>query len=272
MANILIVAEIQKGAIRESSYELVSFARKLGGEVQSVVIGSGIAGEAEALAKRGGGKVYVADDAALASYSVDAWTRAVRAAVAASNAETVLFSNTPTGWDVAGRIAAGLDAAFVSDVFDVKPGPVFLRRVFNGKLDAEVAPAGGKVVVTVQPGATAAFDGTGAGSTEKLSVDLSGLRAKFVETRVAAAKGAVESTSRSGPGFRPSASQSEFSAPRPALKRKNQVKPSQARRAAGEVVSFFSPTRAAATLATKALSASESFSSLMWPTFSSPIE
>jgi electron transfer flavoprotein alpha subunit len=189
MGNILLVAEIQKGAIREASYELVSFAKKIGGDIQSVVIGSGIAGEAEALAKRGGGKVYVCDDPALANYNVDGWAKAVRAAADASGAETVLFSNTPTGWDVAARVAAGLDAAFVSDAFDAKEGPVFLRRVFNGKLDAEVAPSGGKVVVTVQPGAVAAFEGTGTGSTEKLAVDLSGLRAKFVETKVAAAKG-----------------------------------------------------------------------------------
>jgi electron transfer flavoprotein alpha subunit len=189
MGSILLVAELQKGAIRESSYELVSFAKKLGGDVASVVIGSGIAGEAEALAKRGGGKVFVCDDAALANYNVDGWAKAVRAAAAAAGAETVLFSNTPIGWDVAARVAAALDAAFVSDAFDVKPGPVFLRRVFNGKLDAEVAPAGGKVVVTVQPGALAAFEGTSTGSTEKLAVDLSGLRTKFVETKVAGAKG-----------------------------------------------------------------------------------
>jgi electron transfer flavoprotein alpha subunit len=131
----------------------------------------------------------VCDDPALANYNVDGWTKAVRAAVDASGADTVLFSNTPSGWDVAPRVAAGLDAAFVSDAFDAKEGPVFVRRVFNGKLDAEVAPAGGKVVATVQPGAVAAFDGTGTGSTEKLTVDLSGLRAKFVETKVAAAKG-----------------------------------------------------------------------------------
>ena len=189
MGSILLVAEIQKGAIREASYELVSFAKKLGGDVASVVIGSGIAGEAEALAKRGGGKVYVCDDPALANYNVDGWTKAVQAAVAASNAETVLISNTPSGWDFSGRIAAALDAAFVSDAFDVKPGPVFVRRIFNGKLDAEVAPTGGQVVVTVQPGAVSAFEGTSAGSTEKLAVDLSGLRAKFVETKVAASKG-----------------------------------------------------------------------------------
>ena len=189
MGSILLVAEIQKGAIREASYELVGFAKKLGGDIRSVVIGSGIAGEAEAFAKRVGGKVYVCDDPALANYNVDGWARAIRAAVDAAGADIILISNTPSGWDVAPRVAAGLDAAFVSDAFDARPGPVFVRRIFNGKLDAEVAPAGAKAVVTVQPGATAAFDGTGGGSTEKLSVDLSGLRAKFVETKVAEAKG-----------------------------------------------------------------------------------
>jgi electron transfer flavoprotein alpha subunit len=189
MGSILLVAELQKGAIREASYELVSFAKKLGGDVSSVVIGSGIAGEAEAFAKRGGGTVYVADDPALANYNVDGWARAIRAAADAAGAEIVLLSNTPSGWDVAPRVAAGLDAGFVSDAFDARPGPVFMRRVFNGKLDAEVAPTGGKVVVTVQPGALAAFDGTSEGRAEKLALDLSGLRARFVERRVAEAKG-----------------------------------------------------------------------------------
>jgi electron transfer flavoprotein alpha subunit len=189
MGSILVVAEIQKGAIREASYELLSFARKLGGDVQSLVIGSGIASQAEAFAKKGGGKVFACDDPALASYNVDGYARAIRAAVDASSAEVVLLSNTPSGWDVAPRVAAGLDAAFVSDAFDVREGPVFVRRIFNGKLDAEVAPAGGKIVATVQPGAVAAFEGASQGSVETLKVDLSGLRAKFVETKVAEAKG-----------------------------------------------------------------------------------
>ena len=31
MGTILVVGEIQKGAVREASYELVAFAQKLGG-------------------------------------------------------------------------------------------------------------------------------------------------------------------------------------------------------------------------------------------------
>ena len=186
--TILVVGEIQKGAVREASYELIAFAKKIGGDVKGLVIGSGVAAAADEFAKKGAGHVYCADDAALASYSADAYTRVIKAAVAASGASTVLISNTPSGWDVAGRVAAGLDAGFVSDAFNFADG-AFIRRVFNGKLDARVASSAGKTVVTVQPGANKPFAGTSDGKTEKLSVDLAGLKAKFVETKVAAAKG-----------------------------------------------------------------------------------
>jgi electron transfer flavoprotein alpha subunit len=186
--TILVVGEIQKGAVREASYELIAFAKKIGGDIKGLVMGSGCGAQAEAFAKQGAGHVYVADDAALASYSVDAYTRAIKAAVAASGATTVLVSNTPTGWDVAPRVAAGLDAGFVSDAFNYADG-AFVRRVFNGKLDARVVSTAPLTVVTVQPGAIKPFEGTADGKVEKISVDLSGLSAKFVETKVAAAKG-----------------------------------------------------------------------------------
>jgi electron transfer flavoprotein alpha subunit len=188
MSTILVVGEIQKGAVREASYELIAFAKKLGGDVRGLILGSGVAGEAESFAKRGAGHVYVADDAALANYNVDAYTRAIKAAVAASGATTVLISNTPTGWDVAARVAAGLDAGFVSDVFNFVDG-AFVRRVFNGKLDARVVSTGAKTIATVQPGACKPFEGSADGKTEKLALDLGNLSTKFVATKVAEAKG-----------------------------------------------------------------------------------
>src|SRR4030042_5436919 len=86
MGSILIVAEIQKGKIRDASYELVSMAHKIAGgrEIKSLVLGSGVAGEAEVLAKRGGGEVLVADSEALANYNVDGYAKAILAAVEAT--------------------------------------------------------------------------------------------------------------------------------------------------------------------------------------------
>jgi electron transfer flavoprotein alpha subunit len=196
MGNILIVAErTANGAIRESSYELVTFARKVaegsGRAVHSVVIGSGIGDLASTFASKGGGVTHVADDAALASYNVDGYAKAIRAAVAAADADLVLISNTPQGWDVAPRIAAGLDAAYVSDCFRIEASGdalTFHRRIFNGKLDAQLSTAG-VTVATVQPGATEAFSGSAEGSTQPLAVSLDGLRAKFVEIKKAEATG-----------------------------------------------------------------------------------
>ncbi|NQZ95414.1 MAG: electron transfer flavoprotein subunit alpha/FixB family protein [Myxococcales bacterium] len=190
MGSILVVAEIQNGAIREASYELASVAQSLAGtsgrEVKSLVMGSGIGALAEEFSKKGGGSVLVADDAALENYNVDAANAAVRAAVEAASADLILLSNTPSGWDVAPRLAAGLDAGFVGDCFriDFDGGQFnFRRRVFNGKLDAHVSAIEGTIVATVQPGATPPFEGTTDGSTSDLSVGFEGVRAKFVETK-----------------------------------------------------------------------------------------
>ncbi len=198
MGTILIVGEIQNGKLREATLELVSFARQLapalGAEVKSLLIGRGIDAQAEELSKKGGGEVLVADHELLANYGVDAYNRAVRAAIAKTSPDVVLVSNTPAGWDLAPRLAAGLDAAFVSDAFkiEVEGGkPVFVRRVFNGKLDARVAVASLPVVATMQPGATAAHTGNESGSVSKLEVGLAAgdLKAKFVRIQAAEAKG-----------------------------------------------------------------------------------
>jgi electron transfer flavoprotein alpha subunit len=195
MGTILVVAEIQKGAIREASYELVAAGRALaeagGHEVNGLVIGSGVGDLASEFASKGAGKTLVVDDAAAANYNVDIWTTAIKAATEATGADLVLISNTPSGWDVAPRIAAALDCAFVSDCFKASSvdasGGKFVRRVFNGKLDAEVSTTG-KTVATMQPGATTAYEGSSDGATEALSID-SSARAKFVEIKIADSTG-----------------------------------------------------------------------------------
>jgi electron transfer flavoprotein alpha subunit len=196
MGSILIVAEIQKSKIRDASYELVSMAHKIAGgrEIKSLVLGSGVAGEAEVLAKRGGGEVLVADSEALANYNVDGYAKAILAAVEAASADLVLISNTPTGWDVAPRIAASLDCGFISDCFKIEEEGgklVYYRRVFNGKLDARLLPNADRIVATVQSGAISPFEGSTEGRTTALGVSIGegDLRAKFLESRVAGAKG-----------------------------------------------------------------------------------
>jgi electron transfer flavoprotein alpha subunit len=198
MGSILIVTEIQSGQIREASYELATVAKGIadgsGRDVRSLVIGHNVGGLAEAFSKRGGGRVYVADQEGLANYGAEAHASVIRAAIDAAGADLILFSNTPAGWDVAPRIAAALDAGFVSDCFSVtsENGAITCkRRVFNGKLDASLSVASDRVVLTMQPGAAKPFEGSSEGSVESLDValDAGAFRSRFVEIKQAEAKG-----------------------------------------------------------------------------------
>ncbi|MBW2665307.1 MAG: electron transfer flavoprotein subunit alpha/FixB family protein [Deltaproteobacteria bacterium] len=196
MGSILIVTEIQAGQIREASYELATFANAVGSatgrDVHSLVVGGSAEALADEFSKKGGGTVHLVEGDVFENHNAEAATAAIKAAIEASGADLVLVSNTPSGWDVAPRVAAGLDAGFVSDCFRIEAegdGIGFHRRVFNGKLDAHMTSSGGLVVATVQPGATNAFEGSTDGSVSKLDVNVGDLKTKYLETKVAESKG-----------------------------------------------------------------------------------
>ncbi len=192
MTKILIVSEIQNGAIREATYELVAIAQSMGGEISSLVVGGDAASDAEQMSQKGGGTVYVANDAALANYNQDAYYAAVNAAVDAVGPDLVLFSHTSAGWDVAPRIAAKLDAGIVTDCFGIAEEGgnfSFSRRIFNGKMEQKVVSSGGPVVATVQAGAVDAFDGSSEGSVTELSVTIGDTRTTFIENKSPEAQG-----------------------------------------------------------------------------------
>lgn len=195
MSSVLVVTEINNGKIRDAGYELVAIARKVaessGREVKSLVIGSGVEGLASEFAGKGGGETYVVDAAEAADYSVEAYKKAILAAASAAGADLVLISSTPSGWDVAPRIAAALDCAFVSDCTNIEGSGsslTFTRRVFNGKLNAQLSVEGA-AVASVQPGATEPFEGSSDGAATKLDADLSGSKAKFIEVKMSAGTG-----------------------------------------------------------------------------------
>ncbi len=192
MAKTLIVGEIQKGGLREATLELVALARSQGDDLVSLVIGSGVAGLAEELAGKGGGKVLMADDATLENYTLDAYAAVVRKAIEAESPDLVLISSTPSGWDMAPKLAAALDCGIASDVIRIEEEGgdlIFVRRMFNAKFDARLRVSGTPKIATVQPGAIEAYSGSESGKTEAL--DVSGLesRTRFVELKMAAAGG-----------------------------------------------------------------------------------
>ena len=195
---ILVVAEQRAGALNRASWEAVACAQQLaGGEPLAVLVPGGGAAATQ-LAEAGVGDVLAIEDAALASYTPDAYVAAVAGAIAQTSPRAVVMAHTYQARDYAPRLAARLKTPLVADVIGVKgngAAATFLRPMFQGKLVAEVAPPGaGPAIVTCQIGAFRADSVTkgAAASVKALSVAIDTPSQQTVEAPFQEAKQAVD--------------------------------------------------------------------------------
>ena len=196
MSNgILIVAESHDGVLRPATLELVTagLAAKsvTGGSLTALLLGSGIAGVADELARLGVDAVTMADDPKLAAFTTDAWAAAVEAAVRALGPRLVIFGGTTGGRDLAPRLAARFGVPSAANVIAIGGSSeeiVATRPVLGGRVQSDVTLGGELGFISAGPGAfeKAAPTGTAA-PVESLAVDLSGVAQRVRVTGVAAA-------------------------------------------------------------------------------------
>ena len=155
MPTILTFAECRDGKLRRASIETVSEARRLsGGEVETVLIGSGGDAIVNELASYGAKRVHVFADAALAAYATETYARAVAQVIGSVKPWAVLIPFTSMGKDLAPRVAAKVGAGLASDCvsFAVKDGRLEARRpVYAGKAYATVRWEGEPQLATLRP-------------------------------------------------------------------------------------------------------------------------
>lgn len=120
MQNVIVFVEHKSGQTRKVTFELASEARKLadtlGGKAYAVVLGNGAAALAEQLAKYPLDTIYTAEDADVDKYFLDPIVDYLEAVAKIAGPSLVLVPNTMLGRDVAGRLAARLQAGLTSDV------------------------------------------------------------------------------------------------------------------------------------------------------------
>ena len=187
MSNILVVAELADGALKKATLTAVSFARQAaarqGGEVHGLVIGQGIGGAAEELAKYVA-TVHSADDGGLTNALAEPYAHVIKAAAEASGASVICMAATAHGKDLMPRAAALLGAGMASDVigFAADDGMQMLRPIQAGNVIAAVEITTDTKVVTTRPtefDAAAAADA--AGAVNALSVSLPEIKTTFVK-------------------------------------------------------------------------------------------
>ena len=144
---ILVVAEQRGGKLNRASWEAVAAAQQLAANmpVRIVVLGGAATGAANELAAAGAGEVLAGEHPALDPYTPDAFVMALQAIVEEQKPHWVALAHTYQTRDFAPALAARMRKALITDITGVRGAgtdATFSRPMFQGKLTADVKPAG----------------------------------------------------------------------------------------------------------------------------------
>jgi electron transfer flavoprotein alpha subunit len=160
MSNgILVFIEHKNGGLNKTSLEAIAAAQKLGADTSqktsAVVLGS--PSLAQEIAAYDLEQVISAENDQLADYTPDAYAAALEQVIKNTNPEYIIMSHTYQARDFAPKVAARFGKGLIGDCIrmNVAGGKAtFTRRIFLGKLDADVVSDGGApIFVTFQSGA-----------------------------------------------------------------------------------------------------------------------
>ncbi len=189
--GVFAITEQRDGELRKVSFEVVSEGRRvadgLGAELTAVVLGSGIDGLAEELKKYGPDKILVADDAGLADYTTDAYSNVLADLIQAADPAVIIAGASAQGKDLAGRLAAKLDAGVAMDCVNVQLDNGNLtctRPMFGGKINADVEIEGDCQIVAIRPNVMDIAEAAKDSAVEKPAVQLGEVKTTIVDKKM----------------------------------------------------------------------------------------
>ena len=143
--SVLVVLEHRAGSFNRMSFETVAGGSKIaaafGLPLEGAVLGHGVEALAQQAAALGFSKVHALDHELLASYTADGYTAALEQLIRAAQPQFVLFPHTYQVRDYAPKLATRFVRPLISDVVDIRIDaglPIFVRQLFQGKLNADV--------------------------------------------------------------------------------------------------------------------------------------
>ncbi|HEY9403943.1 MAG TPA: electron transfer flavoprotein subunit alpha/FixB family protein [Pyrinomonadaceae bacterium] len=184
--GILVFAEHRGGAFNKTSFEAMAAAQQLGASlgqpVSAVVLGTDASRASEVAAYKLD-RVVSVENPKLADYTPDGYADAMERAVRALDPQFVIMPHTYLVRDYAPKLAARFGKDLISDCVraTASDGAVtFSRRIFQGKIDADVVAQGEPpVFATFQSGAYRADQaerGGDAAAVESLQVEVGEVR------------------------------------------------------------------------------------------------
>lgn len=184
MSNVLVIAEHSDGQLSKATTTCVGFARQVaertGGQIHGLVMGSGSGAVAEELAKYVA-TVHHVDDPAFAHPLAETAAVAIKTATEACGAAVVTMGATALGKDILPRAAALLEAGMASDIVGLAgDGLHFVRPIQAGNILATCEVTTDVKLVSTRPTEFEPAAPDAGGSVQALSVDLGGLKTRFV--------------------------------------------------------------------------------------------
>lgn len=185
-SGILVFIEHRNGVLNKTSLEAIAAAQGLASSLQqpvsAVISGSDVSALAQDIAVYDLAKVITAVNAKLVEYTPDGYSDAMEHVVRQLDPQIVVMPHTYLVRDFAPKLAARFGKSLISDCIRAQAsgdGITFTRRIFLGKLDADVVSDGAApVFATFQSGAyrpDQATKGSGA-AIEELAVEVGEIR------------------------------------------------------------------------------------------------
>lgn len=158
--TVLAIMEQRAGAWNRMSFETLAAAQQLASQLgttaSAAVPGEGSGALANELANKKLDRVYAMEHPLLDPYTADGYTAALEQLIRRVQPGFVLFPHSYQVRDYAPKLATRFDQALIGDAIGIRNdnGPVFVRQLFQGKLQADVR-AGGPApwFVSIQAGA-----------------------------------------------------------------------------------------------------------------------
>jgi electron transfer flavoprotein alpha subunit len=164
--KILVLAEHRAGKLKNISWEAIGFGQKLAEqlkqEVKIVLIGKGIENLAEEVSRACGGEVLGVSNDKCEAYTPETYCEILSQVVQQESPFLFLMGHTYQAIDFAPKLASRLGCGLIPNCIDYRieeDQPVFIRQVFNGKINLQVGLKGKPPhFVSLQQGAFNAYE------------------------------------------------------------------------------------------------------------------
>jgi electron transfer flavoprotein alpha subunit len=170
--SVLVILEQHGGKWSRISWETLAAGQQVGASlgqpVEAAIAGYGVGALAAEAAAKKLARVYAVEHELLKDYTADGYTAAIEALIRKLNPALILFPHSYQVRDFAPKLATRFSQTLVSDVISIRldsGSPVFVRQLFQGKLNGDVRVSGGPCFASLQAGAWRA-DSLAPGSAE----------------------------------------------------------------------------------------------------------